>query len=86
MSSSSCGVRIQFMVVRIVGAGAVGTVVARKLYSVSDCAFIVDEERKERYKDGLVINGERIVFDLRTPVEADEKISPGCIDIRSYPD
>lgn len=60
------------MVVRIVGAGAVGTVVARKLYSVSDCAFIVDEERKERYKDGLVINGERIVFDLRTPSEADE--------------
>ena len=49
------------MNVRIVGAGAVGAVVERKLYKAADVAFIVDEERRERYKDGLIINGERIV-------------------------
>ena len=60
------------MNVRIVGAGAVGAVVARKLYKAADVAFIVDEERLERYKDGLIINGERIVFQLRTPADPDK--------------
>ena len=60
------------MNVRIVGAGAVGAVVARKLYKAADVAFIVDEERRERYKDGLIINGERIVFPLRTPSAPDK--------------
>ena len=60
------------MNVRIVGAGAVGAVVARKLYKAADVAFIVDEERLERYKDGLIINGERIVFPLCTPSAPDK--------------
>ena len=55
------------MNVRIIGAGAVGSVVAKKLYGHADTAFIVDDERRERYKDGLLINGERIIFPLRTP-------------------
>ena len=46
------------MKVRIIGAGAVGAVVADKLVRVTDTAFIVDEDRKERYKEGLLINGE----------------------------
>ncbi len=59
------------MKVRIVGAGAVGAVVGYKLRSVSDVALIVDENRKERYRSGLLINGENVVFPLRTPREAD---------------
>ena len=59
------------MNVRIIGAGAVGTVVAWKLYRHADMAFIVDEERARRYSEGLVINGERIRFSLLTPSEAD---------------
>ena len=43
------------MNVRIIGAGAVGTVVAWKLYRHADMAFIVDEERARRYSEGLVI-------------------------------
>ena len=59
------------MNVRIIGAGAVGTVIAWKLYRHADMAFIVDEERARRYSEGLVINGERIRFSLLTPSEAD---------------
>ena len=59
------------MKIRIVGAGAVGTVVAWKLCRNADLAFIVDTERKERYRDGLVVNGERIMFRTLTPDEAD---------------
>ena len=59
------------MKIRIVGAGAVGTVVAWKLCRYADLAFIVDTERKERYRDGLVVNGERIMFRTLTPDEAD---------------
>ena len=60
------------MKVRIIGAGAVGTVVARRLYGHADVAFIVDEEREKKYQDGLVINGERIVFPLKTPSDPDD--------------
>ncbi len=59
------------MVVRIIGAGAVGLVVAGKLKDCADTAFIVDENRYERYKDGLVLNGERIRFPLRTKANPD---------------
>ena len=59
------------MRVRIVGAGAVGAVVAWKLYRKADTAFIVDEERKARYADGLIVNGERIPFSLRSAADAD---------------
>ena len=59
------------MKVRIVGAGAVGSVVGWKLREKASVAFIVDDERKRRYSEGIVINGERIVFSLLTPEEAD---------------
>ena len=60
------------MKVRIIGAGAVGAVVADKLVRVTDTAFIVDEDRKERYKEGLLINGERVAFNLILPSAADK--------------
>ena len=63
--SSSC------MKARIVGAGAIGAVVARKIYRHADTALIVDEERLSRYSEGLIVNGERIMFPLMTPSEAD---------------
>ena len=59
------------MNVRIVGAGAVGSVVAMRLREKADVALVVDERRKERYSNGLVINGERVVFSLCTPERAD---------------
>ena len=59
------------MKVRIIGAGAVGAVVGWKLYKHADLAFIVDEERKERYSGGLAVNGEVIDFRFLTPAEAD---------------
>lgn len=59
------------MKVRIIGAGAVGAVVGWKLYKHADLAFIVDEERKERYSGGLAVNGEVIDFRFLTPSEAD---------------
>lgn len=61
----------QYMKVRIIGAGAVGAVVGWKLYKHADLAFIVDEERKERYSGGLAVNGELIDFRFLTPSEAD---------------
>ena len=60
------------MKVRIVGAGAVGAVVAWKLYKHTDTAFIVDEERLKRYSEGLVVNGERISFSLIDSGHADK--------------
>lgn len=59
------------MKVRIIGAGAVGAVVGWKLYKHADLAFIVDEERKERYSGGLAVNGEVIDFRFLTAAEAD---------------
>lgn len=61
----------QYMKVRIIGAGAVGAVVGWKLYKHADLAFIVEEERKERYSGGLAVNGEVIDFRFLTPAEAD---------------
>lgn len=61
----------QYMKVRIIGAGAVGAVVGWKLYKHADLAFIVDEERKERYSGGLAVNGEVIDFRFLTSSEAD---------------
>ena len=58
------------MNVRICGAGAIGTVVAWKLNSSADVSLIVDEGRAERYKDGLIINGERLCLPLLTPDKA----------------
>lgn len=60
------------MKVRIIGAGAVGAVVGYKLSPVADTAFIVDEERKKRYSEGFIINGEHVSFSLKTKQEADK--------------
>ena len=61
----------RIMRIRIVGAGAVGAVVGWKLYRSADTAFIVDGSRKERYRDGLIVNGERIMFRALDAGEAD---------------
>lgn len=58
------------MFVRIVGAGAVGIVVADKLSAVADTAFIIDEERRERYKGGVMLNGRKLSVPCITPGDA----------------
>ena len=61
------------MKVMLIGAGAVGCSVMNRLMKVSDFTLIVDEGRKERYKDGIFYNGERLNVEMKTPSEADEK-------------
>ena len=58
------------MVVRLLGCGAVGAVVAEKLYSVSDFALGVDEERRRRYSSGLYINGRKYLFPMEGRFDA----------------
>ncbi|MCR5732250.1 MAG: ketopantoate reductase family protein [Sphaerochaetaceae bacterium] len=61
------------MKVRLIGAGAVGAVVGKQLAEHCDFAFIVDDERKQRYtRKPLEINGEKINLKLLTPDEADK--------------
>ncbi len=61
------------MKVRLIGAGAVGAVIGQHIAGNCDFAFIVDEERKERYtRKPLEINGEKIDLKLMTPDEADK--------------
>lgn len=57
------------MIIRLVGAGAVGLSVASKLKDVSDFALIVDDARLERYKSGLKYNGEHLDFKIVAPSE-----------------
>ncbi len=57
------------MVIRLVGAGAVGLSVASRLKDVSDFALIVDDERRDRYSSGLKYNGEHVNFRIVTPEE-----------------
>ncbi len=61
------------MIIRLVGAGAVGLSVASKLKDVSDFALIVDENRAKRYSAGLKYNGEHIDFKIVTPGENEIK-------------
>ena len=58
------------MFVRIVGAGAVGIVVADKLSAVADTAFIINEERRERYKSGVMLNGRKLSIPCITSDDA----------------
>ena len=58
------------MVVRLLGCGAVGAVVAEKLCSVSDFALVVDEERRRRYSSGLYINGRKYLFPMEGKFDA----------------
>lgn len=58
------------MVVRIVGAGAVGAVVAEKLSYAADTAFIIDEERAERYASGVMLNGKNLDIPFLTAADA----------------
>lgn len=61
------------MKVRLIGAGAVGAVIGQHIAPNCDFAFIVDEERKERYtRNPIEINGETINLRLMTPDEADK--------------
>lgn len=61
------------MKVRLIGAGAVGAVIGQHIAPNCDFAFIVDEERKERYtRRPIEINGEKIDLRLMTPDEADK--------------
>ena len=55
------------MIIRLIGAGAVGLSVAAKLKSVSDFALIVDKERYDRYSAGLIYNGKSANYALLTP-------------------
>ena len=55
------------MKVRIIGAGAVGAVVADRLSGAADTAFIAEEERKERYSQGLMFNGRTLSVPVLTP-------------------
>ena len=55
------------MKVRIIGAGAVGAVVADRLSGTADTAFIAEEERKERYSQGLMLNGRTLSVPVLTP-------------------
>ncbi len=59
--------KIEVMVVRLIGAGAVGTSVAMKLKDVCDFALIVDSGRCGRYRDGLIYNGSTVSFRLAVP-------------------
>ncbi len=54
------------MIVRLIGCGAVGSVCAEKLYDNSDFALIVDDGRKDRYKDGFLINKKKYYFKTET--------------------
>lgn len=64
--------RILPMKVRLIGAGAVGVVVAAKLNDVSDFALIAKGERKEKYDRGIFLNGRKIDFRVMSPDEADK--------------
>lgn len=59
------------MKVRMIGAGAVGAYIGSKLFGNCDFAFIVDSERRERYrKNPLTVSGVSYDFPLVTPEEA----------------
>ena len=49
------------MNVRIIGAGAVGAVVAWKLYRHTDMAFIVDEETNQTNMEGVYAGGDIVL-------------------------
>ena len=58
------------MIVRLIGCGAVGAVVAQKLDSVSDFALIVDDERRRKYKEGIYINSRKYIFKMEGKSDA----------------
>lgn len=72
------------MVIRIIGAGAVGTSVAFKLKGVSDIGFIVDESRCERYSAGLKYNGEMLGVPLYTPDECSIKADLIILAVKNF--
>jgi 2-dehydropantoate 2-reductase len=56
------------MRVGLIGAGAVGAVIAQKIQKTSDFFLIVDENRRSAYEEeGIIINGERVDFEVRSP-------------------
>ena len=61
---------IVLMIVRLIGCGAVGTVVADKLSQVSDFALIVDERRRKSYGSGIYLNERRLDLFMEEPSHA----------------
>ncbi len=61
--------------ITIIGCGAVGALYGLRLHRVlgsEGLAFLVDEERRERYgREGVIINGERAPFRFITACEAE---------------
>ena len=63
---------IIIMIVRLIGCGAVGAVVAEKLDAVSDFALIVDDERRRRYSDGVYVNSRKHIFKMEGDADAEK--------------
>ena len=63
---------IIIMIVRLIGCGAVGAVVAEKLDAVSDFALIVDDERRRRYSDGVYVNSRKHIFKMEGGADAEK--------------
>lgn len=72
------------MDIRIIGAGAVGMAVAYKLKNNSKLAFIVDDERKERYEKGLYYNDEPFDIDLITPDECKASVDLVIVAVKNF--
>lgn len=72
------------MVVRLIGAGAVGISVAAKLCKVSDFALIADSARYERYKKGIIYNGTPLELRVITPEMADMKADLIIVAVKNF--
>ncbi len=72
------------MNVRIIGAGAVGLTVAYRLKAHCNLAFIVDEERKTRYSNGLIYNAETLDIKLCLPSENSDKIDLIIVAVKNF--
>ena len=70
----------------LIGLGAVGATYASLLHKAegSPIEIIVDEERAARYKEGILINGETIHFNLALQTEAREKAELILIAVKAH--
>ena len=72
--------------VHIIGLGAVGATYASYLYKMDrHCVkVILDQDRIDRYSEGVLINGERYKFDLVTPKPGDPKAQFILIAVKAH--
>jgi len=72
--------------VHIMGLGAVGAVYGSILYNYDkNCVkVIVDSNRLPRYKEGIVINKKRYLFDLQVPKDGDPKAELIIIAVKGH--